>query len=119
MSTVTLSKPHWAMTSAEKPDGIASQALTQALPDFSGALSLFMMSPFMKRDHRNRCREKVKCLGSSSHHEHGRRGSGRAALGLALWCGQAHGHTSGASEVGDHPALRAARSSLRNDLCRP
>jgi hypothetical protein len=48
MSTVTLSKPHWAMTSAEKPDGIASQALTQALPDFSRALSLFMMSPAMK-----------------------------------------------------------------------
>jgi hypothetical protein len=31
-----------AMTSAEKPDGIASQALTQALPDFKRALSLFM-----------------------------------------------------------------------------
>src|SRR5215831_17339947 len=42
MSTVTLSKPHCAITSAEKPDGIASQALTQALPDFSRALSLFI-----------------------------------------------------------------------------
>ena len=44
MSTVTLSKPHCAITSAEKPDGIASHALTQALPDFSRALSLFMTS---------------------------------------------------------------------------
>jgi hypothetical protein len=37
------------MTSAEKPDGIASQALTQALPDFSRALSLFMTSPWVTR----------------------------------------------------------------------
>src|SRR5438132_14237550 len=49
MSTVTLSKPHWAMTSAEKPDGIASQALTQALPDFSRALSLFIKSPLAEK----------------------------------------------------------------------
>src|SRR5712675_2325871 len=61
MSTVTLSQPHWAMTSAEKPDGIASHALTQALPDFSRALSLFMMSPWMNGDHFSwRC-TKVEC----------------------------------------------------------
>jgi|SRR5580658_2209205 hypothetical protein len=47
MSTVTLSQPHWAMTSAEKPDGIANQALTQALPAFSRALSLFMKFPLV------------------------------------------------------------------------
>src|SRR3569832_982426 len=33
MSTVTLSKPHCAITSAEKPDGIASHAFTTALPE--------------------------------------------------------------------------------------
>jgi len=46
------------MTSAEKPDGIANQALTQALPAFSRALSLFMKFPLVsvgKSDHQ-RCR---------------------------------------------------------------
>src|SRR6185437_9485897 len=41
MSTVTLSQPHWAMTSAEKPDGIASQPFTAAFPAAIRALSLF------------------------------------------------------------------------------
>src|SRR6266566_2161725 len=41
MSTVTLSKPHCATTSAEKPDGIASQAFTTALPDAQISLTLF------------------------------------------------------------------------------
>src|SRR5580704_3497231 len=45
MSTVTLSQPHWAMTSAENPEGIANQALMQALPDFRRALSLFIKPP--------------------------------------------------------------------------
>src|SRR5690242_21141475 len=40
MSTVTLSQPHCAITSAENPEGIASQPLTQALPAASRALSL-------------------------------------------------------------------------------
>src|SRR4051812_27626821 len=41
MSTVTLSKPHCAITSAEKPDGIASHALTTALPDAQISFTLF------------------------------------------------------------------------------
>src|SRR5882757_9392847 len=41
MSTVTLSKPHCAITSAEKPDGIASQAFTTALPSAHTFLTLF------------------------------------------------------------------------------
>src|SRR6476469_2856870 len=41
MSTVTLSKPHCAITSAEKPDGIASQAFTTALPEAQTFLTLF------------------------------------------------------------------------------
>src|SRR5436309_7361276 len=41
MSTVTLSKPHWAITSAEKPDGIASQPFTTALPEAHTFLTLF------------------------------------------------------------------------------
>jgi hypothetical protein len=41
MSTVTLSKPHCAITSAEKPDGIASQPLTATLPAFQISLTLF------------------------------------------------------------------------------
>jgi hypothetical protein len=41
MSTVTLSQPQPAITSAEKPDGIASQAFTQALPEAIRSLSLF------------------------------------------------------------------------------
>src|SRR5215510_2933641 len=41
MSTVTLSKPHCAITSAEKPDGIASQAFTTVLPDAQICLTLF------------------------------------------------------------------------------
>src|SRR6266404_2516959 len=42
MSTVTLSQPHCAMTSAEKPLGIASQPLTQALPACSRFFSMFV-----------------------------------------------------------------------------
>src|SRR6516162_18131 len=41
MSTVTLSKPHCAIISAEKPDGIASQAFTTALPEAQICLTLF------------------------------------------------------------------------------
>jgi hypothetical protein len=40
MSTVTLSKPHCAITSAEKPEGIASQAFTTTLPDAQISLTL-------------------------------------------------------------------------------
>ena len=42
MSTVTLSQPHCAMVSAEKPLGIASQALTQALPACRRFFSMFV-----------------------------------------------------------------------------
>src|SRR6516225_4417357 len=41
MSTVTLSKPHCATISAEKPEGIASHAFTTALPDAQICLTLF------------------------------------------------------------------------------
>src|SRR5579863_8744855 len=41
MSTVTLSKPHCAITSAENPDGIASHAFTTALPEAHISLTLF------------------------------------------------------------------------------
>src|SRR3982074_2252887 len=41
MSTVTLSKPHCAITSAENPDGIASHALTTALPEAQTCFTLF------------------------------------------------------------------------------
>src|SRR6185312_12942765 len=40
MSTVTLSKPHCAIISAEKPEGIASQAFTTALPEAQICLTL-------------------------------------------------------------------------------
>src|SRR5262249_8805960 len=40
-STVTLSKPHCAIISAEKPEGIASQAFTTALPEAQICLTLF------------------------------------------------------------------------------
>jgi hypothetical protein len=41
MSTVTLSNPHCAITSAENPEGIASQAFTTALPEAQTCLTLF------------------------------------------------------------------------------
>src|SRR3984885_7722745 len=41
MSTVTLSKPHCAITSAENPEGIASQAFTTALPEAQTFFTLF------------------------------------------------------------------------------
>src|ERR1700754_3148498 len=41
MSTVTLSQPHCAMVSAEKPLGMASHALTQALPSLRRFFSMF------------------------------------------------------------------------------
>src|SRR5262245_21052342 len=41
------------MTSAENPDGIASQELRQALPDFSRALSLFIGNPVEWDAHHN------------------------------------------------------------------
>src|SRR5260370_23514172 len=50
MSTVTLSNPHCAITSAENPDGIASQAFTTALPEAHTFLTLFAIgrvSPFI------------------------------------------------------------------------
>src|ERR1700758_4674474 len=40
MSTVTLSKPHCAIISAEKPEGIASQAFTTTLPEAQICLTL-------------------------------------------------------------------------------
>src|SRR5215831_18899265 len=40
MSTVTLSNPHCAISSAEKPDGIASHAFTTALPKAQICLTL-------------------------------------------------------------------------------
>ena len=43
MSTVTLSKPHCAITSAEKPDGIASHAFTTALPEAQTFLTLLVV----------------------------------------------------------------------------
>src|SRR4051794_11708078 len=43
MSTVTLSKPHCAITSAENPDGIASQPFTTALPAAQTFLTLFVV----------------------------------------------------------------------------
>src|SRR5260370_41763512 len=44
MSTVTLSKPHCAITSAENPEGIASQALTTALPEAQTFFTLFAIA---------------------------------------------------------------------------
>src|SRR3954454_13290757 len=44
MSTVTLSKPHCAITSAENPEGIASQAFTTALPEAQTVLTLFAIA---------------------------------------------------------------------------
>src|SRR3981189_2522193 len=44
MSAVTLSNPHCAITSAENPDGIASQAFTTALPEAQTFLTLFAIS---------------------------------------------------------------------------
>ena len=44
MSTVTLSKPHCAITSAEKPDGIASQAFTTALPEAQTSFTLLAIN---------------------------------------------------------------------------
>ena len=49
MSTVTLSQPHWAITSAEKPEGMASQPLTLALPASIRALSFVGMEAFLLR----------------------------------------------------------------------
>jgi hypothetical protein len=46
MSTVTLSQPHWAITSAENPEGIANHPLTAALPAFHLSFSLFSATPY-------------------------------------------------------------------------
>src|ERR1700716_3205646 len=46
MSTVTLSNPHCAITSAENPDGIASQAFTTALPEAQAFVTLFVATLF-------------------------------------------------------------------------
>src|SRR5579871_3598526 len=52
MSTVALSKPHCAITSAENPDGIASQAFTTTLPDAHISLILFaIVLPFKSFRH--------------------------------------------------------------------
>src|SRR5260370_32311369 len=44
MSTVTLSNPHCAITSAENPEGIASQAFTTALPEAQTFFTLFAIT---------------------------------------------------------------------------
>src|SRR6476619_5395721 len=49
MSTVTLSNPHCAITSAENPDGIASQAFTTALPEAHTFLTLFAIGRVFPR----------------------------------------------------------------------
>src|SRR5580658_1014511 len=54
MSTVTLSQPHWAMTSAANPDGIASQPLTAALPACQRSFNLLSAIPISFFDHRRR-----------------------------------------------------------------
>jgi hypothetical protein len=41
MSTVSESKPWWAITSAEKPEGMDSHPLTAASPRFQIVLSVF------------------------------------------------------------------------------
>src|SRR5665647_2746806 len=46
MSTVTLSNPHCAITSAENPEGIASQAFTTALPEAQTFFTLFVVIRF-------------------------------------------------------------------------
>jgi hypothetical protein len=43
---VTLSNPHCAITSAENPEGIASQAFTTALPEAHTFLTLFAIGRF-------------------------------------------------------------------------
>src|ERR1700733_9343448 len=62
MSTVTLSKPHCAITSAENPDGIASQAFTTALPEAHTFLTLFATLcsfPVWCRRHCEVCRDEA------------------------------------------------------------
>src|SRR5581483_4456335 len=50
MSTVTLSKPHCAITSAEKPAGMASQPLITALPEAQICLTLFAIRCVPSKD---------------------------------------------------------------------
>src|ERR1700685_2673178 len=56
MSTVTLSKPHCAITSAEKPEGIASQAFTTTFPDAQISLTLFAIVPSLRFKSSQTCR---------------------------------------------------------------
>src|ERR1700751_2290191 len=60
MSTVTLSKPHCATISAEKPEGIASHAFTTALPDAQTCLTLLFatLRSFLFVQFRRHCEER-------------------------------------------------------------
>src|ERR1700722_7959756 len=57
MSTVTLSKPHCAITSAENPDGIASKAFTTAVPEPHIYLTLFASRSTFPVWYRRHCEE--------------------------------------------------------------
>src|SRR5258708_30821269 len=60
MSTVTLSNPHCAITAAENPDGIASQAFTTALPEAHTFFTLFAtLFPSHCSNHRH-CEEHLR-----------------------------------------------------------
>src|ERR1039458_7704610 len=58
MSTVTLSNPHCAITSAENPDGIASQAFTTALPEAQTFFTLFVIMFPSLCPNRRHCEER-------------------------------------------------------------
>src|SRR3569833_3274452 len=68
MSTVTLSKPHCAITSAEKPEGIASQAFTTALPEAHTFLTLLVATLFLLLNSTRRHCERSEAIHLSANH---------------------------------------------------
>src|SRR5258708_6382028 len=72
MSTVTLSQPQPAITSAEKPDGMASQPLMQALPAAIRSLSLFGIGTHPRLSKRA-ARQAAGLTGSQANHATGPR----------------------------------------------
>src|SRR5205823_9238805 len=97
-STVTLSQPHCAITSAENPEGIASHPFTAALPAFHRSFSLFSAMPHPLRFRKIPCAVAIACRW--------RRGQPSKTL---------PGETAGTLwEGGVEPRQRAAKLNLRS-----
>src|SRR5258705_3033651 len=109
ISTVTLSNPHCAITSAENPEGIASQAFTTALPEAHTFLTLFVATVFPSF-----------CPNQPSLPRYARRTDGKKSCGCPLYARLAHADLARGIHYRRPGIVRqghAVSGALRTHLC--